>query len=359
MIFRIGLIKRLLTAALLGGVIVWPAVAQELAPVVVAMPEQTAGTQRVELTGSFTARRAAQVSPRVSGLIAQVAVDAGDVVGAGDVLVELDDELARLALAQAEAAVEEARAARDEAVRLRDEGQRLVRDRFLPETEVRARESSVHVAEAALRVAEAERDTVAERVERHTITAPFGGVIASKLTEAGEWVETATAVVELVAVDSLWLDVQAPQRLWPMLRAGARVTVQVDALPGQTLPARIHARVPVSDPGARTFLLRLALEADDADITPGMSARARLEIDAGETLLTIPRDAVIRYPDGTTTVWVVDRDATAARVRQVEISVARTEGDRVAVATGLDGDRPVVERGNEVLTENQPVRVIE
>ncbi|MFO7581006.1 efflux RND transporter periplasmic adaptor subunit [Guyparkeria sp.] len=325
----------------------------------IALPEEAAGTQRVELTGSFTARRAAQVSPRVSGLIADIAVDAGDVVAAGDVLVRLDDELARLALAQAEAAVEEARAARDEAARLRDEGQRLVRDRFLPETEVRARESALHVAEAALRVAEAERDTVAERVERHVITAPFGGVIARRLTEAGEWVETATAVVELVAVDALWLDVQAPQRLWPGLRAGAEVTVTVDALPGQTLPAHIHARVPVSDPAARTFLLRLVLDAEDADITPGMSARAQLALDSGQTLLVIPRDAVIRYPDGTTTVWVVDRESSPSRARQVEITVARTEGDRVAVAGGLESDQPVVVRGNEVLTEDQPVRVIE
>lgn len=335
------------------------ALAQEPAPVEVAMPEQAAGTQRVELTGSFMARRSAQVSPRVSGLVAEVAVDAGDVVAADDVLVRLDDDLARLALAQAEAALEEARAARDEAARLRDEGQRLVRDRFLPETEVRARESAVHVAEAALSVAAAERDTVAERVERHAITAPFNGVIARKLTEAGEWVETGTAVVELVDVNALWLDVQVPQQLWPELRTGAEVTVTADALPGQTLPARIHARVPVSDPAARTFLLRLALDAEDADITPGMSARAQLALDSGETLLMIPRDAVIRYPDGTTTVWVVDRDTTPARARQDEIDVAHIEGDRVAVAGGLEAGQPVVVRGNEVLSEDQPVRVTE
>ena len=238
--------------------------ARDAAPVEVAMPEESAGLQRVELTGSFTARRAARVSPRMSGLIAQAVADAGDEVAVGDVMVRLDDELARLELAQSEAAVEQARAGLAEAERLRDEGQRLVSDRFLPETEVRARESAVRVAEAVLNVAEAERNTVAERVERHNITAPFDGVIARRLAEVGEWVETGTAVVELVAVDSLWLDVQAPQRLWPALRAGADVSVQVDALPGQTHPARIHARVPVSDPSARTFLLRLVLDEENA-----------------------------------------------------------------------------------------------
>ncbi|MCA1778669.1 MAG: efflux RND transporter periplasmic adaptor subunit [Xanthomonadaceae bacterium] len=351
------MLNRLFATGLL--VLVLPVAAQQPAPVAIALPEQAAGMQRVELTGSFTARRAAQVSPRLSGLIAEVAVDAGDAVEAGDVLVLLDDELARLALAQAEASVEQACAARDEAARLRDEGQRLIRDRFLPETELRARESALQVAEASLRVAEAERDTVTERLERHAITAPFAGVIARRLTEAGEWVETATAVVELVAVDALWLDVQVPQRLWPRLRAGAGVTVTVDALPGQTLPARIHARVPVSDPNARTFLLRLALDSEDADITSGMSARVRLEIAVGETQLMIPRDAVIRYPDGTTTVWVVDRETSPARARQVEIVVARTEGDEAVVAAGLEAGWPVVVRGNEVLVADQPVQVVE
>ena len=181
----------------------------------VAQPEVRPAVERIELTGSFTARRAAQLSPRLSGLVETIDIDAGDQVAAGNVIVRLDDQLAELQLAQAEAAVAQSQASFDEAVRLRDEALRLGEDRFFPDTEIQARKSAVQVARAALDVARAERDTAAERLARHAIIARFDGVIARRLTEAGEWVETGTAVAELVAVDDLWLDVQAPQRLWP------------------------------------------------------------------------------------------------------------------------------------------------
>ena len=333
------------------------AAAQQPAPVAVASPEVRPAVEEIELTGSFTARRSAQLSPRLSGLVETIGVDAGDAVATGDVIVRLDDRLAELELAQAEAAVEQSRAAFDEAVRLRDEAERLVEDRFFPDTEVRARRSAVQVAEAALDVAMAERDTVAERVARHKIVAPFDGIIARRFTEAGEWVETGTAVAELVAVDYLWLDVQAPQRLWPRLQQDTDVEVIVDALGGQTFSGEVAARVPVSDPAARTFLLRLVLPEADPDITPGMSARTVISLRTDADALLVPRDALIRYPDGTITLYTVDESVSPPVARQREVQVGRVDGDRAVIESGLSPTERVIVRGNEVLAEGQPVRV--
>lgn len=332
--------------------------AQQSAPVTVAQPEVRPAVERVELTGSFTARRAAQLSPRLSGLVETIDIDAGDEVAAGDVVLHLDDRLAELQLAQAEAAVAQSQASFDEAVRLRDEALRLGEDSFFPDTEIQARKSAVQVAKAALDVASAERDTMAERLERHAIVAPFDGVVARRLTEAGEWVETGTAVAELVAVDDLWLDVQAPQRLWPRLRQDTSVEVVVDALGGQTFVAEVAARVPVSNPNARTFLLRLVLADADADITPGMSARVMLRLSSGADAVLVPRDALIRYPDGTITVFVVDDSTSPPRVRQREVVIGRVDGDMAVIESGLEADQPVVVRGNEVLNDGDAVRVV-
>src|SRR6056297_2821568 len=346
---------------LLGGLIlaIVPAFAQEPAPVTVAQPEVRPAIERVELTGSFTARRAAQLSPRLSGLVETIDIDAGDAVAAGDVVVRLDDRLAELQLAQAEAAVAQALASFDEAVRLRDEALRLSEDRFLPDTEIQARKSAVQVARAALDVASAERDTTAERLERHAIVAPFDGVIARRLTEAGEWVETGTAVAELVAVGDLWLDVQAPQRLWPRLRQDTDVEIVVDALGGRAFTGAVVARVPVSDPAARTFLLRLILPEADPDILPGMSARTVIRLRTDADALLVARDALIRYPDGTITLFTVDDSASPPVAHQREVQVGRVDGDRVVIESGLSPDQAVVVRGNEVLAEGQPVRVVE
>ena len=104
--------------------------AQQPAPVAVAEPQVEPAVEQVELTGSFTARRAAELSPRLAGLVESIEFEAGDAVEAGQVLVHLDRRLAALELAQEEAFVARARAAYDEAVRLRDEGQRLAEESF-------------------------------------------------------------------------------------------------------------------------------------------------------------------------------------------------------------------------------------
>ncbi len=357
MLFAMSKISRFAATAavLLSGAIA----AQQPAPVAVAQPEVQPAVEQNELTGSFTARRSARLSPRLSGLVQSIGIDAGDRVRAGEVIVQLDDKLARLEMAQAEAAVERAQAGLDEAVRLRDEAERLVADRFFPDTEVRARHSAAQVAKAALDVALAERDTMAERVARHKIVAPFDGVIARRLTEAGEWVQTGTAVAELVAVDDLWLEVQAQQRLWPRLGQDTEVEVFVDALGGRRFSAEVAARVPISDPSARTFLVRLVLPEADADITPGMSARAILRLRTADDALLVPRDALIRYPDGSVTLYIVDETVSPPVARQREVRIGRVEGDRAAVDSGLSSDERVIVRGNEVLVDGQPVRVVE
>jgi len=133
----------------------------------------------------------------------------------------------------------------------------------------------------------------------------------------------------------------------------------MDALGGRTFSAQVAARVPVSNPDARTFLLRLVLPDADADITPGMSARALLRLTGDADALLVPRDALIRYPDGTITVFVIDDSDSPPRVRQREVTIGRVDGDRAVVESGLEADQAVVVRGNEVLNDGDAVRIVE
>lgn len=349
------------SALCLGGLLAaWagPLAAEAAVPVEAVMPETGQSQATVDLTGSFTARRAAALSPRVPGLVAAVAVDAGDRVSAGDVLLRLDDQIAELEVRGAAAALEESLATLAEAQRLRDEAVDLGSRNALPATEVAARRSGVAVAEAAVSRANAALTAARERLRRHTVIAPFDGVIASRGTESGEWVETGAAVLELVGTDELWLDVRAPQRYWPDLRPDSRVTAVADAFPDRVLEARVHARVPVSDPSARTFLVRLVVD-DLSGITPGMSASAQITLGDERQVLRVPRDAIIRYPDGTTTVWVVDDSSDAPLAREVTVNIGRYLGDRVEISAGISATDPVVIRGNEVLTQGQTVRLTE
>lgn len=343
-----------LTSAMLASAMV----AGAQTPVRVTRPEAASAVRTLDLSGSFVARRSARLSPRLSGLVAAAPVDVGDYVALGDVVLRLDERLAELQLAEERAAREEAAARLVEAERLAAEARRLAADRFVAETQIAAREADVGIAQAALAVAEAAVATARERLLRHRVIAPFDGVIAERLSEAGEWVQTGTPVAELVATDSLWLDVRAPQQYYIELNGDVTAAVRVDALEREW-SAEIHRRVPVSDPAARTFLIRLVLAEPVPGIVPGMSASVRLQWSAEHQVVYLHRDAIIRFPDGTTTVWTIENEGGSSVARERVVTVSRYQGDQVEISAGIGPDALVVVRGNELLVEGEAVRVRE
>ena len=335
------------------------AAAQKPAPPVrVALVERATVTEEVPVSGTVNSPRVTQLSTEVAGLVNQVSAEAGDHVETGAILVRLDRTLAELALEAAEAATEQAREESSDARRRLNDARSLLKSRGIAETEIRARESEVRADDATLRLRMAQQRREEERLKRHEISAPFAGVISRKLTEVGEWVSPGDEVMELVADSGLRIDFRVPQGLFPRISTESEIEVRLDALPDRPVPARIGEIVPVSDPRARTFLVRVYPEEPDLPLTPGMSAAGLLKLQTGDRGIVVSRDALLRHPDGRITVWVVeDEGAAAATVRETQVETGHAFDGRVAIRSGLEaGDRVVVE-GNEALQHGQQVSI--
>jgi RND family efflux transporter MFP subunit len=141
--------------------------------------------------------------------------------------------------------------------------------------------------------------------------------------------------------------------------AGTPVRVGVDALPGQGIDARIALVVPVSDPEARTFIARAAIENKAGLLAPGMSVSALLRIGTARAAEVVPRDALIRYPDGRTTVWVAEVDSDSYLVNERLVKTGLSFDGVIEILQGLTAGERVVIRGNESLQQGQQVRIKE
>jgi len=122
--------------------------------------------------------------------------------------------------------------------------------------------------------------------------------------------------------------------------------------------ARVETIVPVSDPGARSFLLRTRPVAPDPCLIPGMAVQGEMQLDSGKRGLVIPRDAILRYPDGRIMVWVVDSRDTRTVVAERRITTGLNFDGVVEVLTGLAAGERVVVKGNEALEMDQPVNIV-
>lgn len=331
----------------------------EAVPVYVVEAKISPVIETMPLSGTITSERSAALSPRVSGLVAKVNVDAGDRVSAGDPLLEMDAVLAKLALARAQAALNESTTALKEAIRLSDEARDLAKSKNIPETTVQSRIADVEAKTAAVETLKAEYEQQNAIVKRHVLIAPFTGVVSRKLTEVGEWVQTGTPVINLIATDQLRLDVQTPQEYFHLIDNKTQLTVKFDALPGKDFSGNISATVPVNNPDARTFLTRILLQNAGDFIIPGMSAQAIFNLQLEQQALQLPRDATIQYPDGRSTVWVITENNGQFIASEQQVQLGRSLSNHVIIRKGLNPGSIVVVRGNETLQEGQVVQILE
>jgi membrane fusion protein (multidrug efflux system) len=318
-----------------------------LAPIVEQLP----------LSGSILSPRSSDVAPQESGVVEHMAVDAGDQVKQGDVLLQLDKQLTLLELQRLLAMQEETQLGYDEARRLADEARRLIKDRNISKTEFDSRLSTEAASETQMRQLDLQIQMQHVRIDHHTLRAPFTGVIGFKHTEVGQWLDEGGAAFQLVQLDPVRVQARIPERYYAEVKSGTGVNISLDAYPGELFKATVDSVVAVTDINTRSFTARMDVPNPKHLLAPGMSAHLVFLLggEASQPVLQVPADAIVRRSDGSAAVWVV-RDNTA---QAITVTVGRREHSHVEVRADdlREGDLTVT-LGNESLQPGQSVTVV-
>ncbi|MDZ7867954.1 MAG: efflux RND transporter periplasmic adaptor subunit [Rheinheimera sp.] len=314
-----------------------------------------------EFTGSFRPVLHSQLSAAQPGLVRQVLVEAGQQVRQGQVLVALDDSVARQQQAAAKAALALAEAQWHEQQRLVGEAQQIAKDAMLPATELRKRQAALQQAGAEKTRAEALLAAASVALAQHQISAPFAGVVTERTAMPGNWQQPGQPLLELVSLEKLWLDVEIPQQYYPQIACLSQAEVVADMAPSQVLQLPLTARIPLGRADSRAFRIRLSyLQSPQTQILPGTSAQVRFVLST-EPLTSVPQSALLRQPDGAWSVFVVPAsskagDSVLASRQPVEL-VSRHQGQ--AMVRGLNDQPLVLTAGHQQLKPQQQVRLVE
>jgi membrane fusion protein, multidrug efflux system len=312
----------------------------------------------IELTGTVMSPRFARLSAATAGLVTDLQVDVGSQVEKGDLLIELDRVLAHSQWQSAAAGSDIARLAAEDAERRLQEARALIPQKSIAESVVRDLEAEVAQDAADLQRARAETAYAKGVLDRHQLRAPFSGVVSAKETELGEWVTPGQPVLTLVATQGLYMDFPVSEDYLMDVSLETPVTYNLGDNSRDARPGVITTTVPVTDPGARTFLLRVQPRETDPRMFPGMSARAQLTLATGRRGLTVPRDAILNYPDGRVVVWVIQEDAEGTRVSETLVKTGIVFDGKVEIIEGLTANARVVVQGNEALQNDQQVTIL-
>jgi RND family efflux transporter MFP subunit len=334
------------TALLLGAVLSLVACSHSPAPAAAATAtpvgtaEVLAGPDAPSLRihGVLASRDELRLAFKSGGVIARIAVEAGDSVQAGQLLAELEPPEVDAQLAQAGELA-------DKAARDLQRGEALYKDEVLSLEQLQNLRTQGALAAAALRAARFNR-------EHARIVAPAAGVVLQRMASAHETVAAGQPVLAVSSGARGWvLRAAVSDRELLQLHPGLAAQVGVDAAPGQALAAKVIEVSRAADPATGLFPVQLGLEPTPIRLASGMVAEAQLVPGSGASLARIPAGALVSAAGSTGRVFVIE----GGRAHRREVEIAFLDGASFALRSGLEPGETVITDGAGFLDEGEAV----
>ncbi len=310
----------------------------EAIPVEVAKASHRAIAASYTGTAPLEARAESQVVAKTSGVALSVLAEEGQHVKAGQVLVRLDPDRARLQAAQSAAQMRKLEASYKRS-------QQLAAQQLISANDIDQLKYDLENARAVNNLANLE-------LSYSNVVAPISGVIASRSIKTGNFVQINTPIFRIVDDSRLEATLNVPERELATLKAGQPVKLVVDALPGRQFMGTVDRVAPVVDAGSGTFRVICAFAGGDV-LQPGMFGRLQIDYDQRTDALVVPRIALLD-DQGDPAVYAV-RNGKAVRV---PIKIGYTDDAWAEVRGGLKAGDVVVTAGKVALRDGSAVQVI-
>ncbi|WP_104401215.1 efflux RND transporter periplasmic adaptor subunit [Vibrio penaeicida] len=170
------------------------------------------------------------------------------------------------------------------------------------------------------------------------VKAPADGVIANLNIREGGYLSPAQAVISAGPLDNVWVDAEVFERQAHWVKAGSNASMRLDSVPGTEWQGEVDYIYPILDPKTRTLRVRLKFSNPQGELKPNMFANITLQPVSEESVLTIPKSAVIRS-GGMTRVVLSEGEG---KYRSARVEVGREAGDKIEVLQGLSVNDRIV-----------------
>jgi multidrug resistance efflux pump len=174
-----------------------------------------------------------EIGARIGGRVASVAVDVGDRVQTGQVLVQLEDRHLQAELEEARAQVTGARAQAAAARRTHAMYNELHALGAASRAELNRVDSERRVREANLLAAQARVTRAETELASAAIRAPQSGAIVRRIVQPGGAIEAGQPVLAMSLGEDLWVEAWIDEGDLESIRPGGKATVTFHAFPGR------------------------------------------------------------------------------------------------------------------------------
>ena len=333
-------------------------------PVQVMSPMPGPASRTMTLPGNIHAWYSAPIYAQVSGYVSKWYKDYGAVVKAGELLASIDAPAVDEQYESAQASLDVARTNYNLAVVTAKRWTALQGTEAVSQQEVDVQVANAAAQKAQARAAEHQvaRFKVLEGFK--AIVAPFDGVVTSRNTDVGNYVNAAGGDVsshgaadELFSVSDIHemrVFVSVPQDYSSILKPGLTATLSLPQYPGRKFEARFDTTANAFNPQTRTVVTELLVDNPDHLIWPGTYADVHFVMPSDPNVLIIPEQALLFRAEGMQVALVGADD----KVHLQDVKLGLNLGQTVQVVAGLKRSDRLIMNPSAGVLEGEKVRVV-
>jgi len=317
--------------------------------------------ERSDGSGTLEGITRVEISAEKAGIIDTVAVEEGDTVSAGQLLLRLETDNARASLQQADANVTAAAIAVDQATREASRTETLWEAGLSSEEALAQAREAVTSARASLSQASASRTIAADDLEKTSYCTPIDGIVTEVNVEEGERAVVGTmntAGTVLIAVEDMstfLVRVTMVESEIVDVEEGMIAEVELDAFPDTVFAGTVEnvGLAASNDAGgeeAAEYEVLIRLDQPVPRMRSGMSASVEVVTASRESCVTVPIQCIVRRTDPADPSREVSCVLAVedGRVRVVPVQTGIT-GVMYVEVTGIDEGTRVVSGPTEML----------
>lgn len=314
--------------------------------------------ETLDAVGSVASAKGVTVTTEVPGTVKRIAFESGDMVKAGEVLVELESSIEQAQLASAVAELDLAKMTADRSKALVDRGSLA--------------KAAMDQDRAGLDAAVARVAGLRAQVGKKVVRAPFSGRLGIRSVDLGQYLTPGTPIAVLESVDEAFVDFSVPQQRLPDVKEGSVVRITLGSN-GEAQPTTIEGAVAAIDPSinvtTRSVQLRARIPDQKSALRPGMFVDVAVVLPKSDAVVVAPTTAIVHAPYGDSVFVVEDKkkddggmtktpDGKPVKVaRQQFVRTGRQRGDFVAILEGVKEGQELVTVGAFKLRNNASIVV--
>lgn len=213
------------------------------------------------------------------------------------------------------------------------------------------KKDQLEAAKGQLVSAQGKYENAAAQLSYTEIRSPIDGVVTDRPLYPGETPAPGAPLITVMDTSSVIAKAHIPQEQAAALKVGDPATILA---PGDIKASGKVALIsPALDPNSTTVEIWIDAPNPDGSLRPGTSVHLEAVAQTLKDAVIVPVSAVVKTPDGASTVMVV-RDDTA---HQVAVDIGVQEGQRVQITNGLAGGETVIVSGAYALPDNTKVKI--